>query len=101
MSEPSNSDESLTLTLHLAYAEASVMLLEALMRLLVEREVLAIEDVIEAVETTIETKRVMAQEGTHPEISKVAAGILSTVANSLAAGSAGGGSVRPPHSDEG
>lgn len=80
--------EASALTLHLAYAEASVMLIEVLLQLLIERKVLPVERVIESLEATIETKRLLAEEGTHPEISAVAAGILSTITNSVAAGSA-------------
>jgi hypothetical protein len=83
MNQPSVNRE---LTLHLAYAEASAMLIEALLRLLIDRNVLTMEAVIETVETTLETKRLLAQEGTHPEISAVAAGLLTTIANSVAAG---------------
>jgi len=72
-------------TLHLAYAEASVVLIEALIELLIERKVLPAEKVIETLEMTIEGKRVRAQEGDHVEISRVAAGVLSTLANSIAA----------------
>jgi hypothetical protein len=79
-----------TTTIHLAYAEASVMVLECLMRLLIERKLVSLDDMLEAVDTAIETKRVLSQEGSHPEIARVAAGVLSTLANSLAAGG------RPP-----
>ena len=72
-----------TLTLHLAYAEASIVLLEAALRLLIERNVLPIDSVIETVESTIETKRLLAGEGTHPEISTISAGILSTIGQSV------------------
>jgi hypothetical protein len=77
-------------TLHLAYAEASMMLIESLTRLLIERHLLSLEDVIETFETAIETKRQMTAEGKHPEVSRLAAGVMAMVANSLAATGPGG-----------
>ncbi|HTV80575.1 MAG TPA: hypothetical protein VMF03_20150 [Steroidobacteraceae bacterium] len=77
-------------THHLAQAEASIMLIEVLMALLIERAVLPRESVIEAVETVIDVKRRMAAEGAHPEVAAVARGLLSTLANSLMAASADG-----------
>jgi hypothetical protein len=73
-------------TVHLAYAEASIVLLETLMQLLIDRKLVAMDDVIQSLETAIETKRVLAHEGDHAEISNVAAGVLSSIANSIAAG---------------
>jgi hypothetical protein len=81
------------LTLHLAYAEASMMLLECLMRIMVERNLVPLEEIIDSLETSIETKRLLAAEGSHAEISTVAAGVLSTLANSIAAGSSRGGEL--------
>jgi hypothetical protein len=74
-----------TLTVHLAYAEASTMIIEALLQLLIERKVVPMDAVIETLETTIQAKRTLAEEGVHAEISAVAAGILSRIANSVAA----------------
>jgi hypothetical protein len=101
MSPSKDSLEPSAVTLHLAYAEASVMLIESLMRLLIEREVLPVEQVVETIETTIETKRLLAAEGNHAELSAMAAGLLSTIANSIAAGGArgrGGKAGAPPTS---
>lgn len=70
---------------HLAAAEAALMLVESLMLALIERRVLSAQHVIEAVETVIETKRQFVAEGSHPGISAAAAGLVSTIANSLAA----------------
>jgi hypothetical protein len=86
MNVESDTSEPFTLTMHLAYAEAGVVLLESLIRLLIDRHVLSADEVLETIEATIEVKRRMAEEGTHPEISSVAAGILSSLANSIAAG---------------
>jgi hypothetical protein len=74
------------LTLHLAYAEASVLLIESLMRVLVERHVVPISTLIEEVETAIDTKRAMVHENHHARIAGIAAGVLAQIANSLAAG---------------
>ena len=71
--------------LHLAYAEASVMLLECLMLVLMERKVLPMEAMVDAVETAIEAKKVQVKDLDHPQIASIAAGVLSRIANSLAA----------------
>ena len=71
---------------HLAYGEAALMLIEGLMLILVEQRVLTTQELVEAVENAIATKHQMVADREHPEIASVAAGILSTVANSLAAG---------------
>jgi hypothetical protein len=70
---------------HLAYAEAALMLMEGLLQLLVARRVLTAEDIVSTVETVIATKQQMLIDGEHPEISLIAAGVLSTLANSVAA----------------
>jgi hypothetical protein len=72
-------------TRHLAYAEAAVMLIECLMLVLIEQRVLTAQQMIATVENAIATKRLMVKEGEHSKISAVAAGVLSTMANSLAA----------------
>jgi hypothetical protein len=72
-------------TKHLAYAEASLMLLEGLLQLFVARGLLTTDEIIRTVESVIATKQQMIREGEHPEISLVANGVLSTLANSLAA----------------
>ena len=61
------------------------MLLEELLQLLVSRRLLTIEEIVNTVETVIDTKQQMIVDGEDPEISLVAAGALSTLANSLAA----------------
>jgi hypothetical protein len=71
---------------HLAYGEAALMLIEGLMLILVEQRVLTTQELVEAVENAIATKHQMVADREHPEIASVAVGILSTVANSLAAG---------------
>jgi len=61
------------------------MLIECLMLTLIERRILTASEIVAAVETAIATKRQMVQESKHAEIAAVAAGVLSTLANSLAA----------------
>jgi hypothetical protein len=73
-------------TRHLAYGEAAVMLIECLMLILIEQRMLTAQQIIAAIESAIATKRQMVQDGEHPNISAVAVGVLSTMANSVAAG---------------
>jgi hypothetical protein len=73
------------MTKHLAYAEAALMLMESLLQLLLIRGLLTAEEIVNTVEATIATKRQMITDGEHPEISRIAAGVLSTLANSVAA----------------
>ena len=70
---------------HLAYAEASIMLLESLLLLLIDRRVVSLEAIVEAVDATIETKLGFVRENNHPDISRVAAGILVGITNSVTA----------------
>ena len=72
-------------TRHLAYAEAAMMLIESLMLVLIERRMLTSEQLIAVIESVIATKRQMIVDGEHPEVSAVAAGLLSRIAASLAA----------------
>lgn len=72
-------------TMHLAHAEASLLLIECLMFTLVEHRILTTNEIVVAVETAIATKRQMVWDREHPEIASAAAGLLSTLANSLAA----------------
>ena len=73
------------LELHLAYAEASVMLVECLMLVLMEKKVLPLESLMQSVEAAIEAKRGLIKDGAHPQIAILAAGVLSKIANSLSA----------------
>jgi hypothetical protein len=70
---------------HLAAAEAAVMLIECLMLTLVERGVLTTQQIIGTVEVALSTKRQMVADREHPEIATVAVGVLTRLANSLAA----------------
>jgi hypothetical protein len=78
--------EPAQITKHLAYGEAAVMWLECLMLVLIEQRVLTHQQMVDAVESAIATKRQMVHEGEQPTVSAAAAGLLSTLANSLAAG---------------
>jgi hypothetical protein len=78
-------EDSNEVLLHLAYAEASVLLLECVMGMLVEKRVITISELVEEVETAIATKRTMVNDNRHPEIAQLAAGVLARIANSLAA----------------
>ncbi|MCF4126981.1 hypothetical protein [Methylobacterium sp. SyP6R] len=70
---------------HAAAAQAALMLVESLMLVLVERGVIPADEVIEAVETVIETKRRLVEDGHEPQTASYAAAMLATIANSLAA----------------
>jgi hypothetical protein len=61
------------------------MLIEGLLQLLLTRGLLTVEEIVSTVEAIIATKRQMITDGEHPEISRIAAGALSTLANSVAA----------------
>lgn len=61
------------------------MLMEGLLQLLVTRGLLSGEEIVSTVEAVIATKRQMITDGEHPDISRIAAGVLSTLANSVAA----------------
>src|SRR6185437_16492108 len=74
------------MNVHLAYAEASVMLVECLMLVLIEKKLLPVADLVDAVETAIEAKQRLIKDRSHPQIATIAAGVLSKIANSLAAG---------------
>ena len=72
-------------TLHLAFAEASILLMESLLLVLLEKGVLSKKDLLGTVEVALETKRKFIESGIHPEIAKVALGVLQRLENSLAA----------------
>jgi NifB/MoaA-like Fe-S oxidoreductase len=78
-------EDSNEVLLHLAYAEASVLLLECVMGMLVEKRVVTVSELVEEVETAISTKRAMVHDNRHPEVARLAAGVLARIANSLAA----------------
>jgi hypothetical protein len=81
MSEPRVDDE----TLHLAYAEAAILLIESLMLHLVERGLVSSSDLVEFMEAAVETKREMVREGVHPHVAAIAKGVLTSISNSVGA----------------
>jgi hypothetical protein len=72
-------------TEHLAYAEASLMLVEGIMLVLLEKQILTLEDLQSVIENAVETKQAFVDADVHPRISNVAAGVLRRLANSVAA----------------
>ncbi|OAS14230.1 hypothetical protein [Methylobacterium platani] len=74
---------------HAAAGQAALMLVESLMLALIERGTIPAVELIDAVETVIETKRRIAADGHEPETARLAAGMLATIANSLAAAGTG------------
>ncbi len=72
-------------TLHLAYAEVSIMLMESLVQILLERGLVTLQEIQSAVESAIETKEGFVQSNLHPHISTVAAGVLRRLGNSVQA----------------
>jgi hypothetical protein len=72
-------------TRHLAYAEAAFMLIECLMLVLIERGLFTVDEMLAQVEIAIATKQQMVKDGEHAEISAVAASLLGSIANSVAA----------------
>lgn len=70
---------------HAAAGQAALMLVECLMLVLIERGTIPAMELIEAVETVIDTKRNLAEEGREPEVANRAVAMLATFANSLAA----------------
>ena len=71
--------------MHLAYAEACVVLVECLMHVMVEKKLVPKEDLIAAVESAMNAKKAMADEKWHQQIAPVAAGVLAQIANSVRA----------------
>ncbi|WP_157080791.1 hypothetical protein [Methylobacterium variabile] len=70
---------------HAAAGQAALMLVESLMLVLVERRMIDADELIGAVETVIDTKRQLAEYGHEPEVARLAATLLTTLANSIAA----------------
>ena len=70
---------------HLAEGEAALVLLESVLLTLVAKGVLTADEVISSVESVVDVKRQMGADGTSPELSAIAAGILIKVANSISA----------------
>ncbi|MEE8630762.1 MULTISPECIES: hypothetical protein [Methylobacterium] len=89
MSEPERDGKPTGMDrVYAAEAQAALMLVESLMLVLVEHGTVPAAELVEAVETVIETKRRLAAEGQEPEVATQAAALLTTIANSLAAAAA-------------
>jgi hypothetical protein len=71
--------------MHLAYAEACVVLVECLMHVMVEKKLVPKEELVALVEGAMNAKKAMADANWHREIAPVAAGVLAQLANSLKA----------------
>jgi hypothetical protein len=72
-------------TTQLVSGDAALTLIECLMVALIEHRVMTTHEIVVAVEAAIATKRQMVADDDHPETASAAAGVLSTLANSLAA----------------
>jgi hypothetical protein len=86
--DPSNTNASAQpsdVAMHLAYAEACVVLVECLMHVMVEKKLLPKDELIAAVESAMATKQAMANANWHRDLAPVAAGVLAQIANSLRA----------------
>jgi hypothetical protein len=80
-----SSEQGQALAAHLAQGEAALMLIECLMLVLIEQKLFTAEQMSEAVETALSTKAQMVRDGEHPQISRLAAGLLRRIRSSMAA----------------
>ncbi|MBS7539090.1 hypothetical protein [Ancylobacter lacus] len=80
-------DRPIDVASYQASAQAALMMIESLTLALIDHRVLSREAVVDAVEMVIEAKRGLNEEGENSEIAEKAIGLLSTLANSLAAAS--------------
>lgn len=69
--------------LHDAAGHAAFVAVEALILTLIDKHILTADEAIEAIELCVATKRQLAEEGRHPQISITAARLLSVLTNSL------------------
>ena len=69
----------------IAYGQAALMLLESVMLALVEQRILTADALVDAIETTISAKRDASARTEPAEIAQASIGLLSNIANSLAA----------------
>lgn len=68
-----------------AEGEAALWLTESLMLALLEAKLLQPEAVLEAIDVVVQAKRASAEEGRSPEVSRLAAALLSSFSASIAA----------------
>ena len=80
MATPQPSEE---LVLHDAAGHAAFLAVEALILTLIDKRILSADEAIQAIELCVATKRQLAEDGTHPQISMTAARLLSVLTNSL------------------
>jgi hypothetical protein len=85
---------------HLAEGEAALVLLESVLLTLVSKGVLTADEVVSSVESVVDVKRQMGADGTSPELSAIAAGILIKVANSISAAPSANLLEGKPHKSE-
>jgi len=69
----------------LAQGQAALMIAESLLLVLLEAKLVDKERLVDAIETVIATKRSMLIDGTAPDVSTAAIGLLSSIANTLCA----------------
>jgi hypothetical protein len=69
--------------LHDAAGHAALLALEALILKLIDKRALSADEAIEAIDLCVATKRKLAEEGRHPQVSMTAARLLSVLTNSL------------------
>jgi hypothetical protein len=85
MSPKAPIDSSIPMATQLASGQAALMALEALMLTIVEKRLLAPEDIVEAIEVTIGAKLELVEDGEAKELLALAVGMLKGMANSVAA----------------
>ncbi|MBS0419411.1 MAG: hypothetical protein JSR66_17000 [Proteobacteria bacterium] len=80
-----NADGPSEVSMHLAYAEACIVLLESLMHVLIEKQLVSKTELLNAVESAMDTKKAMEDAHWHETIAPLAAGVLAQLGNSLRA----------------
>jgi len=74
----------------LAHGQAALMLVESVLLVLIETGIVAKEQMVEAIEAVISSKRDLAEEEERRAVSEAAIGLLSGIANSLRAARSNG-----------
>lgn len=73
----------------LAHGQAALTLMESVLLVLIEGGIVKKEQMIEAIETVISSKRALTDEEENHNVSAAAIGLLSGIANSLRAARSG------------
>jgi hypothetical protein len=68
-----------------AEGQAAMVIGESILMALIERRVLTKQQLLDAIDTAILTKRQMAEDGQDVEVSLIAAGLLTALQTSIAA----------------